>query len=84
MAHTVSIWLTLSLAFWRYEVLKNGRHQRRKTGRRCHQVTRLPPAPTGRKPWPAPFSLPPVVLLIFLLLPALPGTTFGLNRPARE
>ena len=38
VAHTVSIWLTLSLAFWRYEVLKNGRHQRRKNGRRCHQV----------------------------------------------
>ncbi|XP_032777570.1 LOW QUALITY PROTEIN: uncharacterized protein LOC116916429 [Daphnia magna] len=37
VAHTVSIWLTLSLAFWRYEVLKNGRHQRRKNGRRCHQ-----------------------------------------------
>lgn len=41
VAHTVSIWLTLSLAFWRYEVLKNGRHQRRKAGRRCHQVTSL-------------------------------------------
>lgn len=38
VAHTISIWLTLSLAFWRYEVLKNGRHQRRKNGRRCHQV----------------------------------------------
>ena len=37
----MSIWLTLSLAFWRYEVLKNGRHhQRRKSGRRCHQVRR--------------------------------------------